>query len=65
MTQATDGGPNPDYDPWEDAKDAIAEHLAEDDSAYADREEADAQAGRILEALKRRGLWIGLGNERL
>lgn len=58
MCQATDGGPNPAYNPQEDAIDAIAEHLREDDSAYADGDEAERQARRVVDAIQRRGLQI-------
>lgn len=56
--QAIDSGPNPSYDPKEDAIDAIAEHLREDDSAYADGDEAERQARRIADAIQQRGLQI-------
>ena len=52
------GGRNPDYDPQVDAIDAIALHLAEDDTAYADSDEATRQAERIVKALFERGLQI-------
>ena len=57
--QATASGTNPDYDPWHGALDAIADHLQEDDSACEGRQDAEEQAGRILDALRRRGLSIG------
>lgn len=58
MDQATDGGRNRAYNPQEDAVDAIAEHLREDDSAYAEADEAERQARRIVAAIQRRGLQI-------
>ena len=54
--QLTASGRNPDYSPLEDAIDAIAEHLREDDSAYEDSDEAERQARRIVDAVQRRGL---------
>ncbi|KKL07266.1 hypothetical protein LCGC14_2587700 [marine sediment metagenome] len=51
-------GRNPDYDPRADAIDAIAEHLAEDDTAYTVADEAIRQAERIMKALDRRGLRV-------
>lgn len=56
--QATDGGENPLYDPRKVAVEAIAEHLAEDDSAYADSDEAMRQALRIMAAIEQRHLQI-------
>lgn len=56
--QAIGASPNPDYDPWQDAHDIIASHLQEDDSAYADRLDAEAQAARTLDALRERGLVV-------
>lgn len=56
--KATANGLNPHYNPREDALDAIAEHLKEDDSAYVEGDEANRQALRIIEAIERRGLQI-------
>lgn len=58
MIDAINDGPNPDYSPRDDAIDAIAEHLREDDTAYRDGDESERQAERIMQAIEHRGLTV-------